>query len=611
MGADAAGLVGGKCTKRAPVRERGREEVPSADGPGHLSQVPIPPPPTPIALFADAPVPEQRVQCAGETITRIDVYRYAPSRRTARTRAQNAADAPADETLRGQRLSSDTDVIRAYLRLKVGRACLEQDRADSERMLRAQRFIASAAVTPISVGPGRVRIRVDVVNEFGLVIGGGLRGLTLDEVRLGTLDYGGKGRTVIGSLRRGGEYRDGVGLTVAQPGFAGLPATLTLAAAQKPLGGGARATLFQPLLADGQRVAFIVNVDTDIEFQPLLRGAPEPVAVRTEHSTYQAGLLRRMGGARGRRAIGLLGVIISGALATTDDNLVEITENGLLPVSDTALLGRYPTYRSNHAAGVIAIRGLRFRTVSRFDALRAEQDVATGAELTLMAGPSLGTQREGRDDFMAFNLYAGRGTGSVFTSLGVRFDGRRRASADSRAWLASVGSLRLARYRLLDANRTRQFTLSASGVQGVGLPMQLSMADVEGGLIGYANSTLAGGRRVTARLEQRRLVSRESFWADIAVGTFLDVGRIWAGDVPYGETGPLVASTGFSLQAAYPSGGKRLYRVDFGVPLRRGPGDASFVVRFSATDRTLNRTPEPRDVTRSRLEAGPASLLRW
>jgi hypothetical protein len=565
----------------------------------------------PVAAYADALVPEQRAQCAGETITRIDVYRYAPSRRSARTRAQNASEAATDATQRGQRLDSDTDVVRAYLRLKVGRACLEQDRADSERMLRAQRFIASAAVTPIPDGRGRVRIRVDVVNEFELVIGGGLRGLTLDEVRLGTLDYAGKGRTVIGSLRRGGEYRDGVGLTIAQPGFAGRPATLTLAAAQEPLGGGARATLFQPLVADGQRVAFIVNVDTDTEYQPLLRGALEPVAVRTEHSTYQAGLLRRMGGARDRRAIGLLGVIVSGALAKTEESPVEITDGGLLPVADSTLAGRFPTYRSNHAAGVIAVRGLRFRTVSRFDALRAEQDVATGAELTVMAGPSLGTQREGRDDFMAFNLYAGRGTSSVFTSLGVRFDGRRRSGADTREWLASVGSLRLARYRLLDATRTRQFTISASGVQGVGLPMQLSMADADGGLIGYANSTLAGGRRLTARLEQRRLVSRESFWADIAVGTFVDVGRIWAGDVPYGETGPLMGSTGLSVQAAYPSGGKRLYRVDFGVPLRRGPGDASFVVRFSATDRTLNRTPEPRDVTRSRLEAGPASLLRW
>lgn len=566
-----------------------------------------------------------RATCAGETITRIDVYRYAPSRRSARTRAQTAAAAATDTATdtatdaataaaaapRGQRLNSDTDVVRAYLRLRVGRPCREQDRADSERLLRAQRFIASAAVTPLADGPGRVRIRVDVVNEFELVIGGGLRGLTLDEVRLGTLDYAGKGRTIIGSLKRGGNYRDGVGLTVAQPGFLGRPATLTLAAAQNPLGGGARATLFQPLLTDGQRVAFIVNVDTDTEYQRILRGALDPVAVRTEHSTYQAGLLRRMGGVRGRRTIGLLGVVASGVLANVDEHLSEITDAGLRPVADTTLRGRYPTYRANHVAGVVALRGLRFRTVSRFDALRAEQDIATGAELTMMAGPSMGTRRDARDDFMAFNLYSGRGSAAIFTSLGVRFDGRRRAAPAAREWLAAVGSLRLARYRVIGDTRTRQITISASGVQGVGLPMQLSMADADGGLIGHANSTLAGGRRLTARFEERTLVSRESFWADIAVGTFLDVGRIWAGDVPYGQTGPLMASTGFSVQAAYPSGGKRLYRVDLGVPLRRGPGDASFVIRFSAIDRTLARTPEPRDVFRSRLEAGPAALLRW
>lgn len=565
----------------------------------------LPSPPPPAVASALAP---SVTACHGEIITRIDVYRYAPSRRTARTRAQSAGEAATDSMQRGQRLDSDTDVVRAYLRLRVGRPCIEQDRADSERMLRAQRFIASAAVTPIPMGEGRVRIRVDVVNEFELVIGGGLRGLSLDELRLGTLDYAGKGRTVIGSLKRGGEYRDGVGLTIAQPGFLGRPATLTVAAAQDPLGGGARVTLFQPLVADGQRVAFILNVDTDTDYQRLMRGEPDPVAVRTEHSTYQAGVLRRIGGVRGR-AIGLLGVIVAGALATTDENLVEIAESGLLPVNDTTLFGRFPTYRANHVAGVVALRGLRFRTVSRFDALRAEQDIATGAELTLTAGPSLGTDGPNRDEFMAINLYAARGGAASFTSLGVRFDGRKRTS--TREWLAAVGNLRLARYRHIDTTRTRQITISASALQSIGLPMQLSMADVEGGLIGYANSTLAGGRRLTARFEERKLVSRESFWADIAVGTFFDVGRIWRGDVPYGQTGPVMASAGFSLQAAYPSGGKRLYRVDLGVPVRRGPGDAAFMVRFSATDRTIARMPEPRDVMRSRLEAGPASLLRW
>jgi hypothetical protein len=316
-----------------------------------------------------------------------------------------------------------------------------------------------------------------------------------------------------------------------------------------------------------------------------------------------------MGGARGRRAIGLFGVLVSGVVAQTDESPMEITDAGLLPTADSSLRGRYPTYRANHAAGVVALRGLRFRTVSRFDALRAEQDVATGAELTLTGGPSLGTASNNRDDFVAMNLYAGRGNATRFTSLGMRFDGRRRA-ADAE-WLATVGSLRLAHYRVLDDSRTRQFTLSASGVHGIGLPLQLSLADIEGGLIGHGNSTLAGGRRLTARLEQRRLVSRPTFWADIAVGSFVDVGRIWAGDVPYGETSSVMASAGLSLQAAYPSGGKRLYRVDLGVPLRRGPGDASVVLRFTATDRTLARTPEPRDIHRSRLEAGPVSLLRW
>ncbi len=551
------------------------------------------------------------IACAGETITRIDIYRYAPSRRSATARAEAAGNAASDSSQRGQRLDSDTEVVRAYLRLQVGHPCNEQDRADSERMLRAQRFIASAAVTPIADGPRRVRIRVDVVNEFELVIGGGLRGLTLSEVRLGTLDARGHGTTVIGSLERGGAYRDGVGVSVAQPGFLGRPAILTVAAAQNPLGGGARLSLLQPLLVDEQRYAFIANVGTDIDYQPLLRGNAETAAARTEHSTYQAGLLRRIGTARHGRVIGLAGVFVGGAFAKTDASLVQVTDDGLLSIADSALVGRYPTYRSNHVAGIAAVRALRFRTVTRFDALRAQQDVASGVELTLMGGPSIGTTAAERNEFVGATLYAGHANTTTLRWLRVRFEGRTGSLVSGNRWTAAVGSARAAFYTHPDAKRTRQLTVSASGIHGVGLPFQLSMADDDGGLIGYAKSTRAGGRRVTARLEDRRLVTNERFWADLAVGSFVDVGRIWRGDVPYGNTGPLMASTGVSLMAAYPSGGKRLYRVDFGIPLVRGPGDPLWVIRFSATDRTLVRAPEPRDVSRARLETGPASLLRW
>lgn len=545
--------------------------------------------------------------CNGETVTRIDIYRYAPS-----TRLRGARErAGTDPDQRGRLLDADHGVIEAYLRLTPGRPCLEQDRADSERMLRAQRFVASAAVTAIPDGAGKVRIRVDVVNEFELIVGGGVRGLQLDQVRIGTLDAGGKGRTVVGSLRRGRAYRDGFGGLISQPGALGRPATLTVAGELAPLGWNARANLTQPFLADRQRNAFFVNVVSEEVYNPLLRNELETASARLTRGTYQAGYLRRIGTARRGQIIGLGGVMAVGAYARTDPNLVRVTDDGLVPEADPVLDGRYPTYQSNHVTGVAAIRALQFRTVRRFDALRAEQDVATGFETTLLVGPSIGAASSQRDNLVGLGLYAGAGTARTFTTLRGSFEGRALGALPWDTWTASVANASIRYYHLPTDRRTRIVTLTGSELRGLTLPLQLSMRDEDAGLLGHASSTRAGGRRLTMRIEDRWLVSTERAGTDFAVGTFADIGQLWAGDVPYGENSPVMASVGISLLGAYPSGGKRIYRLDIGVPLLRGPGDASISFRLSSRDRTIERSPDPRDVRTARPETGPATTVRW
>lgn len=561
----------------------------------------LPPPPVVVTAI---PV-EARVACNGETITRIDVYRYAPSRRNARTRAS------ADSLPRGQRLNTNTDVVRAYLRLREGSPCREQDRADSERMLRAQRFVASAAVTPVADGPGRVRIRVDVVNEFELVLGGDVRGTSINEIRVGTLDWRGNATTLVGSLERGGAYRPGVGVLWAQPGALGRPAVLTLSAAQRPTGEAAAASLVQPFIADGQRQALLAHVESDMQYARLLRGDLPTAATRVHEAHYQLGVLWRVGASRRRRVVGLAGLVLAGERTTTSGSVVTLSDTGFAETGDATLVSRYDTYRSNHVAGVAALRALEFSKVERFDALRAEQDIANGFELTLLAGPSVGNERVDRDQILGIGLYAGRGDASQFATMRLRFEGRSLGGLNDGNWQETVSSARFTVYQLPDERTTRQISLGGAVLLGQQKPLQLSMGDYDGGLIGYARSTVPGGRRVTARLEQRRLVTSDRAWADVALGWFVDAGRLWRGDVPYGETTGLLVSTGVSLMTAYPSGGKRVYRFDLGVPLRRGPGDGAFVLRVTARDRTAERTPEPRDLTRARTQSGPTTLLRW
>jgi len=83
------------------------------------------------------------------------------------------------------------------------------------------------------------------------------------------------------------------------------------------------------------------------------------------------------------------------------------------------------------------------------------------------------------------------------------------------------------------------------------------------------------------------------------------------GDAPYGTSTPVRAALGLSLLGAYPSGGKRTYRIDLAVPLNPAPGASKFEVRLSSVDRTRGIWREPRDVASLRTGAMPATLLKW
>lgn len=560
--------------------------------------VPDAPPP----VIAPAPDPVLAT-CNGETITAIDIYRYAPSPRGRNAEARAASD-PAG---RGRRLDADTRVIAAYLRLRVGGTCTEQNRADSERSLRLQRFIASAAVTPLEAGPGRVRIRVDVVNEFELVVGGGLAGLQLDEIRLGTLDYRGKGRTVIGSLERGGAYRSGIGADVVQPGVFGHPATLSFSGAFAPLGGHSSVDYVLPFLAEAQANAVLVHLSSEERYDDIYRNAQETASARVQRSAYQVGVMHRIG-RPGRGLIGLAGLLALGAYSEADTGLVFVTDSGLQPVTDGHLDSTYGVFQSHHITALAAVRALRFRRAGRLDALRAEQDIATGIEVSVLGGPRVGGPR---NDLLGVSLFLGAGGERSYGVARAHFEGRLDGGISDGDWEFVVAHAEASWYRIRSARQTRTWSLLASSTQGHPLPVQLSMRDHRGGVLGHAYSTRAGASRVVLRREDRWLLTDEGASADVAIGMFADVGQLWAGDAPFGFNTPLMGSVGLSLMGAYPSGGKRTYRLDIGVPIVRGPGDRAVAIRFSAFDRSSTRMPEPNDIRRSRFETGPATALRW
>lgn len=549
---------------------------------------------------------EARRPCDGDSITSITVTSHQPSYdgRLAETERK------ATGWLNLPRTTTRPWVAIAYLRLSAGSECTEIDRSESERLLRAQPFIASATVRAIPDGPRRVRIQVDVVDELRLVVGAGTRHGTVSALTLGSENLAGRGLSVVATARRGFAYRDGFGIDAMQYGAFGRPYYIALAAERRPVIGERLAVEFaEPFLTELQNRAFHSRTGLESGYNTLLRPDGANVSIFVRRTAYDIGWVTRIGRASGRRAVGLIGAVLLGEDIRIGDDLVIVADTGLAPEGTNPFSSQYPAFTTTRLAAIGGIRMLRFITVNGFDAVTAEQDMGIGVQFDALVGPSLQASAGATDVFIAGDFYAGVGNAKSFFVARALAEARQgRPTPD---WDGVVASARLAWYGKPAADRARIASIDLATLHDLAFPMQLTLRDPEGGLAGYGKSEVAGGKRIVARVEERRVISSLGGRADLAAGLFASVGKLWAGDVPYGQTTPYHATAGFSLIGAYPAGGKRSYRVDIAFPINRAPGTSALELRFSSSDRTRLLWLEPNDVARARTGAVPVSLMKW
>jgi hypothetical protein len=306
--------------------------------------------------------------------------------------------------------------------------------------------------------------------------------------------------------------------------------------------------------------------------------------------------------------VGVLGALLMGETSNTAAHALFMTDSGF--VATPALPEVDDRYKplSVVRAGVYAgIRALRFQTVRGFDAVTAAQDVARGVQFGVFAGPSIWSSQHASDYFLSGEVYAGAGNPESFLEMRVTAEGR--ADRQNQRWDGVVGYGKFVWYVKPSEKETRVATVELSGVQHLTFPMQLSFWDHVGGLPGFLNSRDVGGQRAILRLEERHVIPFVSKRADWAVALFADAGKIWAGDVPFGTESPVRASVGVSLLGAYPAGGKRLYRVDFAMPVN--PDGAKFELRFSSSDETRSIWRQPNDLAYAHSAAVLQNLGSW
>ena len=538
--------------------------------------------------------------CDGRTVTRVAISPGRPPFQGTAAKWRAAARA-----IGLHHATTQAHVIQSFMSLHVGRPCTEFRRAESERVLRAQPFLADARVRVVPDTGGGVAALVETTDEIPVLVGGRFRGINPDALSLGNGNIGGVGLRAEGTWERARGYRTGYGGRLVTYAAFDRPYVVSLDAYKHRIGHDAGVELAHPFFTDLQRISWHVGARTSKIFPHIARPARDPLALELDERRWDvSGVVRLFSSA----TVALVGGAITGRDVEPGAAGVVVTDTGFAADTGTALRNRYSPFKVTRVGAILGLRRVRYMEVHGFDALTGAQDVPTGLSGALFVARGFPGMGEG-DVFLSGATYAGIARRRFLLANLAEVEGRRDRVTPG--WNSVVGSTRTALYLGEGPGTMLIVSDEYSGGRFSRLPLQLTLGDRRGGIRGYRSSGIAGERRNVARAELRHSRRAVVRGADVGVVAFGEVGTLIAGDAPYGWTGSRY-SLGLSLLAAYPTRSKRLYRADLAIPLTRsGEGGGRIELRFTSEDRTTRFWEEPQDVARARTGEVPSTLFAW
>lgn len=502
------------------------------------------------------------------------------------------------------------NVIRGYLLLHPGEPCNQIRRAESERILRAQPFLVDARIRVYDDEAGGVRLEVETRDEFSLLFEPTVSAASpmLRGLRIGESNLAGSARLATLEWRDGAAYHDVLGAQYTDYQFGAGRNELRLLGVRHERGQELRAQIVRPYYTDLQRFAYIGSVDGTRDYTTFLRPDDRPTSLNVARQSAVLGGIARVG------SIGqlkLLGLTLTQARVRVDSLPVIITPRAGFEPDTGDPIG--VTYRRQNVTRLNLLMGLRlfrFTPVQGFDALTGAQDVRVGLQVGAAYGQSLaiGSARD-RDRFIATGLYAGVGGPKSF--LGLQMTSEARNDRGARVWDNHVASGRLAWYFRPAVRQLSLVSVEWSAGRDMRTPFQLSLGDIDGGLHGHRRTDIPGAERLVVRAEQRLVIPSRLNVADLGIAGFAEAGKLWGEpSVPYSVTTPIRGALGFSILGAVPPRSRRLWRVDFAMPVGSDP-KKRFEIRVSNEDRTRVFWRDPRDVLAARERTVPTSLFTW
>jgi hypothetical protein len=543
--------------------------------------------------------------CEGRYVTQVQVQTLRPE---FRGRLQQLWQRVA-RTLGMHHETTSPGLVRRFVTLDPGKRCTAFRVAESERILRAQPFLADAiVVSRTDTATDSVRVDVSTVDEIPVIIGARLHSTRLEALNLGTLNFGGAGMRVEGKWEHRDGFREGYGGSFAHRQVFGKPYTLQLDGFRHPLGENYAASLSHAFLTDLQKIAWDAGYESNRDFAHLRRPDRTELLQPVDGVRWNTGAAFRIGPPRRLALAG--GMVLGTRLVPRDQWSAVDTITGLLsPATDTSGIRHYPTYDQTNVAGVLGLRALTYSEIAGLDAIEGTQDVATGTQVSAIVGAPLFTADVFSNAFVSVDEYIGRRWARSF--LGMRGSVESRLDMNEGDWKHMVASGRAAWYYKPNDRLVTETSVEGAGVWRSLVPFQIELGDRQSGVPGYARSLEAGSQRLLVRVEERAAVARyKDTRAAFGAAAFVAAGRLWAGDVPFGVNTPVRTSVGVALLAAVPAQSRRTIRAELAVPLARGTG-ARPELRFSIREPTSGFWQEPWRVRWSRLAAVPEQIFTW
>ena len=552
-------------------------------------------------VVANRPTP---VACVGQVIRRIDVHTAypIPSGELDRVEWLQRVQQKAHALTR-------PEVVEAFVLLHEGDRCDERRRAESERLLRAQPYIAQARVQPLDAGNGEVILDVGVVDEFAIGADLALRSSSpyVRRFSTGSTNLDGRGVSLAGGFGAGGAYRDEWTLRSSSYVMNGDPLFVNLSGSRRRMGGDWGFELGVPFLTDFQRIAWRASAGQTDSYLPFARPDTDALSLGVRRINAEIGVVTRFGPPG---SLILLGAGFSRDLVETSTQPLALRALGPVPDTASALLNRYQRLDQRRFDVLFGFRQLRFTRTSGFEVLEGTEDVGLGLQTGVVVSrglPEFGST-EG-DVLVSADAYFGRGDAFHF----LRFDGRAQARRpdDTGVWDSVLWDFSVRGYWRLGLTRT----LVASGVWTGGynspVPLQLTLGDEVGGVRGFANSRQAGGERITFRLEDRWYLGRLFGLAAAGIAPFVDVGYMGKRDAPFGADSKPAVSVGLSLLGAIPPASRRLWRLDVTYRVTQDGFAPLWTIGTSARDGSRFAFQEPQDLERSRARAVSPARYSW